>query len=88
MMNLKLQGQSFVFQISIMMSKAQIDLRHSSIFMVKFLPLITRKLQTGSQFPDKRSLDILHLPNSLPHSMLRTRGRAESVVRREDCSLV
>ena len=88
MMNLKLQGQSFVFQISIMMSKAQIDLRHSSIFMVKFLPLITRKLQTGSQFPDKRSLDILHLPNSLPHSMLRTRGRAESVVRREDCGLV
>ena len=38
MMNLKIQGQSIVFQISIMMSKAQIDLRHSSIFMAKFFP--------------------------------------------------
>ena len=38
MMNLKFQGQSIVFKISIMMSKAQIDLRHSSIFMAKFFP--------------------------------------------------
>ena len=38
MMNLKIQGQSIVFKISIMMSKAQIDLRHSSIFMAKFFP--------------------------------------------------
>ena len=38
MMNLKIQGQSIVFQISIMMSKAQIDLRHSSLFMAKFFP--------------------------------------------------
>ena len=30
--------KSIVFQISIMMSKAQIDLRHSSPFRVKFLP--------------------------------------------------
>ena len=31
-------SQAIVFQISIMMSKAQIDLRHSSLFRVKFLP--------------------------------------------------
>ena len=39
MMFLRFQGRSsIVFQISIMMSKAQIDLRHSSLFRVKFLP--------------------------------------------------